>query len=40
MGDLLVSHTAPTAPTRLSEWVARNATLLGTGYRSEVSLRA
>ena len=40
MGDLLVSHTAATAPTRLSEWVACNAALLGTGYRSEVSLRA
>ena len=40
MGDLLVSKNAPTATTRLSEWLARNADMIGTRYRSEVSLRA
>src|SRR5712691_6821595 len=40
MGDLLVSKNAPTATTRLSEWLARNADVIGTRYRSEVSLRA
>jgi len=40
MGDLLVSKSAPTATTRLSEWLARNADVIGTRYRSEVSLRA
>jgi NADH dehydrogenase len=40
MQDLLVSKNAPTATTRLSEWLARNADMIGTCYRSEVSLRA
>lgn len=40
MDGLLVSKSAPTAPTRLSEWLARNADLIGTGYRSELALRA
>ncbi len=40
MADLLVSHSAPTAPTRLSEWLARNATNIGTRYNSELSRRA
>jgi uncharacterized protein YbjT (DUF2867 family) len=40
MADLLVSHSAPTASTALSEWLARNASTIGTSYRSEVALRA
>ena len=40
MQNLLVSKNAPTATTRLSEWLARNADTIGTSYRSEVSLRA
>jgi len=40
MGDLLVSKSAPTATTRLSEWLARNADVIGTRYRSELLLRA
>ena len=40
MGDLLVSKDAPTADTRLSEWLARNAEVIGTRYRSEAALRA
>ncbi|MBV8056729.1 MAG: NAD(P)H-binding protein [Deltaproteobacteria bacterium] len=40
MQDLLVSTNAPTAATRLSEWLARNADTIGTHYRSEVLLRA
>jgi uncharacterized protein YbjT (DUF2867 family) len=40
MQNLLVSTSAPTATTRLSEWLARNADMIGTSYRSEMSLRA
>jgi NADH dehydrogenase len=40
MHGLLASKSAPTAPTRLSEWLARNADLIGTGYHSEIALRA
>ena len=40
MEDLLVSKNAPTATTRLSEWLTCNADTIGTCYRSEVSLRA
>ncbi len=40
MQDLLVSTSAPTATTRLSEWLAHNANRIGTSYRSEMSLRA
>jgi uncharacterized protein YbjT (DUF2867 family) len=40
MQDLLVSNSVATATTRLSEWLARNADMIGTCYRSEVSLRA
>jgi uncharacterized protein YbjT (DUF2867 family) len=40
MHGLLVSNSAPTAPTRLSEWLSRNADLIGAGYRSELALRA
>jgi uncharacterized protein YbjT (DUF2867 family) len=40
MQDLLVSKSAPTVTTRLSEWLACNAGVIGTRYRSEVSLRA
>jgi len=40
MSDLLRSKSAPTATTRLSEWLARNADVVGIRYRSEVSLRA
>jgi hypothetical protein len=38
--DLLVSHAAPTAPTRLSEWLWRNAATLGAHYASELARRA
>jgi NADH dehydrogenase len=38
--DLLVSHSPPTAPTRLSEWIARNGTTLGVRYASELARRA
>ena len=40
MQDLLVSESAATATTRLSEWLPCNASAIGTRYRSEVSLRA
>lgn len=40
MTDLLWSRSAPTATTRLSEWLARNAGSIGNDYRSEVSRRA
>jgi len=39
MSDLLRSKSAPTATTRLTEWLGRNADVIGTRYRSEVSLR-
>jgi uncharacterized protein YbjT (DUF2867 family) len=38
--DLLVAHSAPTASTRLSEWLARNADQIGKAYVSEVARRA
>jgi len=38
--DLLVSHSPPTAPTRLSEWLVRNAATLGVHYASELARRA
>jgi uncharacterized protein YbjT (DUF2867 family) len=38
--NLLVSHGLPTAPTRLSEWLARNASTLGARYASELAKRA
>jgi uncharacterized protein YbjT (DUF2867 family) len=38
--DLLVSHAAPTASTRLSEWLWRNAATLGAHYASELARRA
>jgi NADH dehydrogenase len=40
MSDLLFSRDPPRATTRLSEWLKRNADVIGTNYRSEVSLRA
>lgn len=40
MSDLLVSKCAPTAKTRLSDWLADNADTIGLRYRSELSLRA
>jgi uncharacterized protein YbjT (DUF2867 family) len=40
MADLLVSDTTPTATTRLSEWLVRNAAEIGGGYRSEMLRRA
>ncbi|HZP44403.1 MAG TPA: NAD(P)H-binding protein [Candidatus Binataceae bacterium] len=40
MSDLLVASGAPTAPTRLSEWMARNAATLGLAYASETARRA
>ena len=39
MRDLLVSKGAPTAKTRLSEWLSVNAGAFGTEYRSEMALR-
>jgi uncharacterized protein YbjT (DUF2867 family) len=39
MSDHLRSRSAPTATTSLSEWLKLNADLIGTRYRSEVSLR-
>jgi NADH dehydrogenase len=38
--DLLLSHSAPTAPTRISEWLTRNADQIGKAYLSEVARRA
>jgi uncharacterized protein YbjT (DUF2867 family) len=40
MSDLLVSESASTANTRLSEWLAAHAGSIGLRYRSELSLRA
>jgi uncharacterized protein YbjT (DUF2867 family) len=40
MSGLLRSTNAPTATTRLSEWLASNAKVIGTRYRSELSRRA
>jgi uncharacterized protein YbjT (DUF2867 family) len=40
MSDLLWSKSEPTASTRLSQWLARNAGTIGAHYRSEVSRRA
>jgi uncharacterized protein YbjT (DUF2867 family) len=40
MANLLVSEGPPTAPTRFSEWLARNAPALGLGYSSELAKRA
>jgi NADH dehydrogenase len=39
MADLLVSHSRPTAATRLSEWLACNADELGLRYSSEIARR-
>jgi uncharacterized protein YbjT (DUF2867 family) len=39
MADLLVSHGSPTAPTPLTEWLARNAPELGAEYSSEMARR-
>ena len=36
MADLLVSHDAPTCPTRFSEWLATNAESLGRVYANEL----
>lgn len=38
--NLLVSRDPPTAPTRLSDWLERNATLVGRRYASELAKRA
>jgi NADH dehydrogenase len=40
MQNLLIAPTAPTTSTRLSEWLAHNAEIIGTHYRSEMLLRA
>jgi uncharacterized protein YbjT (DUF2867 family) len=37
--DLLVSRGPPTAPTRLSDWLARNAANVGSRYASELAKR-
>jgi uncharacterized protein YbjT (DUF2867 family) len=39
MQNLLVSNDPPTATTRFSVWLARNADAIGSRYRSELSLR-
>ncbi len=39
MADLLVSSGPPTAPTRFSEWLQRNAEFFGTRYASEIARR-
>jgi uncharacterized protein YbjT (DUF2867 family) len=39
MGNLLVSSAPPTAPTRFSEWLRRNAEFFGVRYASEVGRR-
>jgi NADH dehydrogenase len=36
MSNVLVSHSAPTAPTRFSAWLEQNAGSLGTRYASEL----
>ena len=38
--DLLVLREPPTAPTRLSDWLTRNAALVGAHYASELAKRA
>jgi uncharacterized protein YbjT (DUF2867 family) len=40
MGNLLATNSPPAAPTKLSEWVARNADQLGRRYASELGRRA
>jgi uncharacterized protein YbjT (DUF2867 family) len=40
MASLLISSGPPTAPTRFSEWLARNAATVGTRYASELARRA
>lgn len=37
MANLLVSSGPPTCPTRFSEWLEQNATVLGTRYASELA---
>ena len=39
MANLLVSQAPPTAPTRFSEWLRRNAEFFGIRYASEVARR-
>jgi NADH dehydrogenase len=39
MADLLVSHGSPTAPTRLTDWLARNSAEFGARYSSEMARR-
>ncbi len=39
MADLLVSSGPPTAPTRFSEWLQRNADFFGVRYASEIARR-
>jgi len=39
MANLLVSSAPPTAPTRFSEWLRRNAEFFGVHYASEVARR-
>jgi uncharacterized protein YbjT (DUF2867 family) len=38
--NLLVSRESPTAPTRLSDWLSRNAANVGVRYASELAKRA
>jgi uncharacterized protein YbjT (DUF2867 family) len=37
--DLLISHDPPTVSTRLSDWLTRNAALVGAHYASELAKR-
>lgn len=39
MANMLVSRGSPTAPTRFSEWVERNANQIGRSYASETARR-
>lgn len=38
--NLLVSHQPPTAPTKLTEWLAQHAATIGTRYASELAKRS
>lgn len=39
MANMLISRGSPTAPTRFSEWLARNADQIGRTYASELARR-
>jgi uncharacterized protein YbjT (DUF2867 family) len=39
MADLLIARGPPTAPTKFSEWIGRNAENIGARYASELARR-